>query len=251
MKKLFDLLKLLLVESMGGIATSSMLVCVVSGIFLAIPYKITSPLDSISLMLLDNPAAAFIRNIHFWSAQFLLVFTLLHLIDHFIQKSEYNVSHGIWLRLTLSLPVLLFVMISGFILKGDADAFSAFRILSSLFEKIPIIGNLLGSTLLGNENSLELVYVHHIATATIILFIILFEHTRKIWPTPTGFIILLFIFLLLSYFLHAPLGQETGKGPWYFIGFQEILHWSLISRMDLAAAFKHFSFNLGFAQDWL
>jgi hypothetical protein len=226
LNKLFDFLKRILVESMGGIATSSMIVCVVSGIFLVIPYKIVSPLDSISLMLLDSPAASYIRNIHFWSAQFLLVFTILHIIDHFIQKTEYNLSRGIWLRLTLSLPVLLFVMISGFILKGDADSFSAFRILSSLFERIPVIGDLLRGSLLGNETSLELVYVHHIATATIILFIILYEHSRKIWPTATGFTMLLFIFLLLSYFLHAPLGQETGKGPWYFIGFQEILHWS-------------------------
>jgi len=226
LKKLFDTLKRFLVESMGGIATSSMLVCAVSGVFLAIPFHIKEPLDSISLMLLDNPAAAYIRNIHFWSAQFFLVFTILHLIDHFIQNTEYNVSRGIWLRLTLSLPVLFFVMISGFILKGDADAFSAFRILSSLIEKIPLIGDLLRSTLLGSENNLELVYMHHIATATIILFIVLYEHSRIIWPAPTGFIILLFIFLILSFFVHAPLGQDTGKGPWYFIGLQEILYWS-------------------------
>lgn len=211
---------------MGSIATSSLLVCVVSGVLLAIPYKIINPLNSISLMLLDNPAAAYIRNIHFWSAQFFLVFTILHLIDHLIQKTEYNVSRGIWLRLTLSVPVLLFVMISGFILKGDADAFSAFRILSSLIERIPLIGNLLRGTLMGNENSFELIYVHHIATATIILFIIIYEHSRKIWPSRSGFIILFFIFLIMGYFLHAPFGQETGKGPWYFIGFQEILHWS-------------------------
>jgi hypothetical protein len=211
---------------MGGIATSSMLVCAVSGVFLAVPFNVKEPLDSISLMLLDNPAAAFIRNLHFWSAQFFLVFTILHVIDHFVQKTEYNVKRGIWLRLTLSLPVLFFVMISGFILKGDADAFSAFRILSSLFERIPVAGDLLKSTLLGNENSLELVYVHHIATATIILVIILYEHSRMIWPGASGFIIQLFILLLMSFFLHAPLGQETGKGPWYFIGFQEMLLWS-------------------------
>lgn len=137
MEKLFNILKRLLVESMGGIATSSLLICTVSGVFLAIPFDIVNPLDSISLMLIDNPAAAFIRNIHFWSAQVFLVFTILHIIDHFIQKSEINVSGGVWLRLTLSLPVLFFVMISGFILKGDSDAFSAYRILSSLIERIP------------------------------------------------------------------------------------------------------------------
>lgn len=226
MKKLFGFLKRILVEPMGGIATSGFLVCVVSGILLAVPYKVSNPFDSISLMLLDNPAAVYIRNIHFWSAQFFFVFTILHMVDHFIQKTEYLVTRGIWLRLTLSLPVLLFVMISGFMLKGDADAVSAFRILSSLFERIPLIGNLLKGTLMGNESGLELVYVHHTATATIILFIIIYEHSRKIWPSSTGFILLLFLFFILSYFLNAPFGRETGKGPWYFVGFQEILHWA-------------------------
>lgn len=210
---------------MGGIATSSLLICAVSGIFLAVPYRVAAPMDSVSLMLIDNPAAALIRNIHYWSAQFFLVFTILHLVDHFIQKTEYAVSRGIWLRLTLSLPVLFFVMISGFILKGDADAYSAFNILSSLMARIPLAGDLLKNTIMGSEKNLELVYVHHVATATIILFIILYEHSRKIWPGATGFIILIFIFLLLGFFFQAPFGDETGKGPWYFIGFQEILHW--------------------------
>jgi hypothetical protein len=223
--RLFKILQGILFDTMGGIATSCMLICIASGAFLAVPYNVTSPLDSVSLMLLDNPAAALLRNIHYWSAQFFLVFTILHLVDHFIQKTEYNVSRGGWIRLTLSIPVLFFAMISGFILKGDADAISAFTILSSLIERIPLVGGLLKSTLMGSGNNLELVYVHHIATATIVLFIVLYEHSRKVWPGPAGFIILLFVLLLFGFFLHAPLGDESGKGPWYFIGFQEILHW--------------------------
>ena len=152
---------------MGGVATSALLICTVSGIFLAVPYDVRNPLDSISIILLNNPAASLIRNVHFWSAQIFLVFFLLHIIDHLVQNNESKPSKSIWFRLTFSVPVVLFVMISGFILKGDADAFSAFRILSSLFEKLPFIGNLLKDTFLGDENNPGLMYVHHIATATI------------------------------------------------------------------------------------
>jgi hypothetical protein len=223
--KLLAILKRFLGEPMGGIATASLMICAVSGIFLAIPYRVDDPYNSISLMLLDNPAAVYFRNIHFWSAQFFLVFTLLHIVDHMLQKTEYNVSRGIWIRLTLSVPVIFFVMISGFMLKGDGDARSAFRILSALLLQFPLAGELLSGSILGNERSLELVYVHHIATATIILFIVIIEHSRKIWPGRTAFLILLFIFLLTGYFFHAPFGEDSGKGPWYFVGFQEILHW--------------------------
>jgi hypothetical protein len=223
--RLFSILKRILADTAGGVAVSSLVVCTISGIVLAIPFQVNASFESISRMLIDNPAAVYFRNIHFWSAQFFLVFTLLHMIDHFIQATEYNISRGVWTRLILSLPVLFFVMISGFILKGDADGLSAFRILSSLVEKIPFAGDLLQASFLGKEDNLELVYVHHIATSSIILFIILFEHTQKAWPSATGFIILLFIFFLTSFFLHPPFGTETGRGPWYFIGYQEILHW--------------------------
>jgi len=212
-------------DTMGGAATSALLICTVSGIFLAVPYDVRNPLDSISIILLNNPAASFIRNVHFWSAQIFLVFFLLHIIDHLVQNNESKPSKGIWFRLTFSVPVVLFVMISGFILKGDADAFSAFRILSSLFEKLPCIGNLLKDTFLGDENNPGLMYVHHIATATIIIFIVLYEHARKVWPAPGGLLIMLLISLLLGIFFQAPAGLETGKGPWYFVGFQEILQW--------------------------
>lgn len=225
LKKIFNILQKFAFQTVGGIATSSLLICAFSGIFLAVPYHVKESFDSISLMLLDNPAAAYIRDIHYWSAQFFLVFSILHMVDHFLQKTENNLSAGVWFRLTISVPAMLFVMISGFILKGDEDAFSAFSILASLTEKIPLAGGLLKVMFLGNENSLELIYVHHIATGTIFIFIVIHEHSRKLWPVPVGFVLLLFIILLLSFFLHAPAGGATGKGPWYFVGLQEILHW--------------------------
>ena len=64
-------------------------------------------------------------------------------------------------------------MLSGFILKGDADGLQAFRILISLIKQIPLIGNALSFTLLGREDDLQILYVNHIATATIFLWIII------------------------------------------------------------------------------
>ena len=58
-------------------------------------------------------------------------------------------------------------MITGFLLKGDADSKQAWRILDSLLSSVPVIGNILSFSLLGDEGSLQLVYIHHIATLTI------------------------------------------------------------------------------------
>ena len=204
------------------------MICVVSGIFVAIPYNVENSFLSISTMMVLNPAASFFRSIHFWSAQFFLIFVLIHIWDHF-NKSEYIVlKRGIWFRLTLGVLIIFLVMLTGFLLKGDADSEQAWRILDSLLLGIPIIGDVLSLSLLGNEGSLQLVYVHHIATFTIVIVIVTFEHSRKIWSKIPTLIVVLIVTLIISYFFTPPLHDginTTVKGPWYFVGFQEILYW--------------------------
>ncbi len=204
------------------------MICLISGIFVAIPYNVETPFLSISTMMVLNPAASFFRNIHFWSAQFFLIFVLIHIWDHFNKSEGIVLKRGIWFRLTLGILIIFLVMLTGFLLKGDTDSKQAWRILDSLLLGIPIIGDVLSSSLLGKEGSLQLVYVHHIATFTIIIVIITFEHSRKIWAKIPTLIAVLIVTLIISYFFTPPLHDginTTIKGPWYFVGFQEILYW--------------------------
>ena len=75
-------------DSLGNLAVSFFLICVVSGIFLAVPYDVAEPESSISLMLISGSAASFVRNLHYWSAQLFFVFSILHLWEHLVRKSE-------------------------------------------------------------------------------------------------------------------------------------------------------------------
>ncbi|MFK5855895.1 MAG: hypothetical protein QM503_07170 [Bacteroidota bacterium] len=212
----------------GQISLASLAICVISGVIVAIPFDVENPFLSISTMMVLNPAASLFRNIHFWSAQIFLVFVLIHIWDHFKKSEAIVLKKGVWLRLTLGIVVIFMVMLTGFLLKGDADSKQAWRILDSLLISIPIIGNVLSYSLLGDEGSLQLVYIHHIATLTIFIVIITFEHSRKIWAKTPTFIVVLLILLIISYFFTPPLHDgvnSTVKGPWYFVGFQEILHW--------------------------
>jgi len=212
----------------GQISLASLAICIVSGVFLAIPFDIENPFLSISSMMVLNPASSFIRNIHFWSAQFFLIFSLIHIWDRFNKSEEIRLKKGVWLRLSLGVMIIFLAMLTGFLLKNDADSEQAWRILDSLIVGIPFIGNILSYSLLGNEGSLQLVYVHHIATFTIFIAIITFEHSRKIWSEGSTFVIVAVITLIISFFFTAPLHDGVNpsvKGPWYFVGFQEILHW--------------------------
>lgn len=218
----------LLIDTFGGIAVSSLLICVISGIVLAVPYDVNNPYASISGFILSNPGAIIARNLHYWSAQFFLVFSFLHICDHFIMGSEKGIGPGIWFRLFVSIFVILYAMLSGFILKGDADSMQALMIFRALFEEIPLLGKYIARVLLGSNNSLVLLYVNHIALATIFIYIILFEHARLIWGKTITFIVTGLLLMVFALLFQAPLhDMQSGlvKGPWYFLGLQEILHW--------------------------
>lgn len=218
----------LIFDTYGNIATASFVIAAITGIFLAVPYDVAKPYESISKLILFNPAASFIRSLHYWSAQFFLVFTFLHIWEHFKKNTEKKIKKGIWLRLTFSIFFVFYVMLSGFILKGDADSTQAFRIISNLFSQIPLIGNLFADTLLGKEGDWQIIYVHHIATATIFLAVIIFEHAKYIWTKIKTNLYLIIILSIVSIlfipYLHDGLNPVV-KGPWYFVGLQEILHW--------------------------
>lgn len=228
MKKLKLLWQFFFFGTYGMISLSNLLICLVSGIFLAIPYRIEDAFDSVSNILLFYPAASFIRNIHYWSAQFVLIFTVLHIWQHFKENSEHKLKTGVWVRLSFSVLILFYLMISGFILKGDADSQQAQRILKNLLNMIPFFSKGITDFLTGKENNLNFIYLHHIATGSIILLIIVFEHARTIWGKLDVFIFSLVYVIIFSVFFTAPLHNGNNpvlKGPWYFTGFQELLHY--------------------------
>ena len=212
----------------GQISFAAFLIAAISGVFLAIPFDIKNPIDSLSYMLLTNPGGVFFRNVHYWSAQLFLIFSILHIYDHLKKSTEKEINEGVWLRLTFSLIVIFFVMLSGFIIKADADSIQAKRIITSLIDIIPFIGKELSVSLFGPVNNYQILYVHHIATATIFLLLIIIEHAKSIWPKLRLVLYLLPILIFVGYLF--PPGLHDGlnpiiKGPWYFLGLQEILHW--------------------------
>lgn len=212
----------------GTLAVSMFWMIVASGILLALPFDAANPYLSVSTLLVANPWASFIRNLHFWSSQFFLVLSLIHLYDHFHYREKIGLKPGMAFRLSLGVFIIFLAMITGFLLKGDADSEHARQILQTLAERLPGAGNLLAFSLLGNEGSFQIIYVHHIATFTIFIAVVMVEHSKKYWPAATEFIVSVAVVSLVSILFSAPLHDNlnpTVKGPWYFVGFQEILHW--------------------------
>ncbi len=215
-------------DTFGVYALAALAVVILSGVALAIPYDAADPSGSVRAMMLYNAPASWLRNLHYWSAQLFLVLVLLHMWEQLKDDGERYVAGGVWLRLILALSFLFFAMLSGFILKGDADSMQAQRILADLLGRIPWAGNTLAYFFLGKEGSFGILYMQHIAVATLIVVIVTIEHSRRLWPPARPFVVTFLVTSLAALFLIAPLHDPHDpvlKGPWYFVGLQEILHW--------------------------
>ena len=213
----------------GDLATAAFIVAAASGVAVAIPYQPGDAYGSIATMLLANPAAAFFRNLHYWSGQACLLATLLHVWDHLRARTEGRVGRGVWLRLTLTMPLVVFLMLSGFMLRGDAEGRQALRIVVEATAQVPLVGSLLSAFLLGIGDRLDVLYIQHAATATIIVWLFIIEHARRVWSRVPALLAVLVATGALSMVVSP--GLHNGfdpivKGPWYFLGLQEILHWT-------------------------
>ena len=215
--------------TLGDLATAAFLTAALSGVLVAVPFDARDAYGSLAALLIANPSGVFFRNLHYWAGQICLVLTLLHAWDHLRAGTEQRVPRGVWLRLVISLPVLAFVMLSGFLLRGDADARQALRILIEATSQIPWIGPPAATLAFGVGDRLDVVYVQHAATATILVLLVIIEHARRVWPRVPAFVIVVLasagLSLVASPGLHDGLDPVV-KGPWYFLGLQEILHWT-------------------------
>ena len=87
----------------GTLALAMFWFVLLSGIILAIPFDVSTPYLSISNLMIGNPWAAITRNAHYWSSQLFLIFSLIHLYDHFHKKDKIGITPGIALRLSLGI----------------------------------------------------------------------------------------------------------------------------------------------------
>jgi hypothetical protein len=216
--------------SPGLLTHAALFVAIGSGIALAFVYDVNRPFDSLQVMVLGNRGGTFIRAIHYWSSQLFLILAAFHFIDQLSKNGEQEVPRGLWVRVSFIVPLVLFLMISGFILKGDRGGILARQVLEGLLGTLPTGGDALRFLFLGNSHNFQLIYLHHVATTTLFVLVFTLEHDGRVWPEWRSMVYVLAFSMILSS-LRSPVLKLEGpgayvKGPWYFVGFQEVLHWT-------------------------
>jgi len=248
----------------GGLAVFFMLVLLVTGV-LEMFYYIPTPEQagaSIQTLTFLVPYGGLVRNLHYWSAQLLIVVVVLHLLrviftGAYISPRRFNYLLGMSL-----LVICLLMDFTGYILHWDQGIHWALVTSTNLIKSIPLIGSGLYTILVGGSQpgsaTLIRFYGWHIFGLTLVAGVVLVWHLFRIRrdggiavPPPLkresldrisryelvrrevlAILLASIALLLLAVFVPAPLAPPiteassnyaTAHAPWFFLWIQEML----------------------------
>lgn len=233
---------------LGGMAFVLILLLFVTGLLLKF-YYLPFPdkaYESIIYLKKNVFFGPLIRNIHFWSANILIIVTFLHFLRVFFTSAFHFPRQFNWvIGLSLFLVILLFNF-TGYLLPWDQLSFWAVTICTGMMDYIPLIGKWLQALTRGGaevgSTTLSNFYAAHTALLPLILILILpfhFWRVRKagglvVPPSQdnrgneTGenvpaipdllvkelvtALVLIAVILIVSIFFDAPLGDKANPG---------------------------------------
>ncbi len=249
---------------LGGMAAALVATMFLTGMLQVVLYSSNSEsaYQSIQQMYGGDNIGGFIRNIHFWGGNLLVIVTFLHLLRVFLTGALDNNRRLNWVIGLFVFLLVLFANFTGYLLPWDQLAYWAVTIFTNMISYIPLIGDWLGETLRGGKEvgspTLANFFAIHVTMLPGLLLVLLIFHfwlvrkagglvraetpqTADITRVPSvpnliqreaavglGLLAVLFTFAAL---FDAPLADQANPGlspnpakaAWYFMGLQELL----------------------------
>lgn len=250
----------------GGLSVYLILVLGISGA-LEMFYYIPTTQEagkSIQAITFLVPYGNIIRNFHYWSAQFLVIISAMHLLrviftGSFAPPRRFNYLLGIALFI-----LILFLNFTGYILRWDEGIRWALVAGTNLVKSIPVIGSSLYGFIVGGSKpgdaTLIRFYAWHIFGLALFLAVIGVWHLFRVRrdggiavPPPEyrkdtarisrfelvrrevlATLMATIVLLLVSVFFPAPLAppmsdagivSADSRAPWFFLWVQQLLSW--------------------------
>ena len=248
----------------GGLAIFLSLILLVTGLlemfyYIPTPEKASASIQTLTFLV---PYGGLVRNLHYWSAQFLVIVTLVHLL-RVILTGAYAPPRRLNYLLGMGLLVLAILLdFTGYVLRWDEGIRWALVTGTNLVKSIPLIGNAFYRLLVGGAQpgpaTLIRFYGWHIFGLTLAAGILVAWHIFRVRrdggiavpPPPLredqrritrfelvrrevlAMLLSATALLLLSSFVPAPLAapitasataSQAARAPWFFLWIQQML----------------------------
>ncbi len=184
---------------LGGMAVVLLVLLAGTGALLLLAYEPSAEraYGSVQSLRDDTAVGGFVRNIHFWAANSLVLVAVLHLLRVFYTGAFHAPRRFNWVIGLLLLALVLASNFTGYLLPWDQLAFWAVTIGTGMLEYVPLVGPVLETALRGGAEvgpkTLSIFFVLHIAILPILGAILAAFHfwlVRKaggvILPRPPG-----------------------------------------------------------------
>ena len=175
-------LRFSLTFGLGGAALVLFLLLAASGALLLVAYE-PSPeraYGTVAALVDEVRFGAFIRNVHHWSANGLVLVTVLHLLRVFYRGGHLPPRRGNWIVGVLLLLLVVASAFTGYLLPWDQLAFWAVTISTGMLEYVPLAGSALMRAARGGAEigptTLARFFVLHVAILPIALLMLLAFH---------------------------------------------------------------------------
>lgn len=249
---------------LGGITLFGFIILIVTGILLAQFYH-PHPADaheSVIYIITEAPFGDFIRSVHFWAANLVVITALLHLIRVFATGSFKRPREVNWLVGVALLALTLGFVFTGTVLKWDQEGVEALGHNREIGELLGSIGTWFTGEFTRSVPLLTRLYLGHVSLMPVLLVLLVIVHlylVKQLGISPratadatsgpptkeqgssrftvhlkrlVGYgLLLLALVGTLALLLPAPLGQagvpgaEVTKPPWMFLPFYPFEDW--------------------------
>ena len=248
----------------GGLAVFLCLILLVTGIlemfyYIPVPERAAVSVETITALI---PFGALIRNLHFWSAQGLIVVMSVHLL-RVVLTGAYARHRRLNYLIGLGMLIMILLLdFTGYVLRWDEGIRWALIVGTNLLKTIPWIGDSLYQLAIGGPqpgaSTLERFYTWHIFVLTLVTIFLGGWHIFRIRrdggvavPAPAQredsarisrfdlvrrevriMLIAGVILLIISLFFPAPIQRpitqatldiEDTRAPWFFLWVQQML----------------------------
>ena len=258
-----ETLRFTLSFGLGGMATTLLGLLFFSGILQLLSYspQLDTAYLSVQLMYGEGEVGGFIRNIHHWSGNVLVVVAFLHMLRVYLTGALTEERRFNWLIGIVLFCSVLFANFTGYLLPWDQLAYWAVTIFTSMVSYIPIVGNQMSTLLRGGSEvgaeTLSIFFAIHVGILPVIIILFAIYHfwmirkagglirqksenvQARLVPSNPHLIskeigvafALIAVILLFSALVDAPLEAQANPGEspnpakaaWYFLGLQELL----------------------------
>jgi quinol-cytochrome oxidoreductase complex cytochrome b subunit len=136
---------------LGGLSALLLMTLVVTGIFLQMNYTPSPPQAYLDILALRTNTwfGDLLRSIHHWSANLLVIASVLHLLRVFFTGGHRAPRAVNWMVGALMLLLVLGANFTGYLLPWDQLAYWAITVGTSLLSYVPLVGGALSRLLLG------------------------------------------------------------------------------------------------------